>query len=56
MTCSQEEDAGIARFRFVVPADCLCGRVPVADIVDDLQFVCDRVIVPALQKATAERS
>jgi hypothetical protein len=45
-----EEDAGIARFRFVVPAIAPAGaHLEFADIVDDLQFVCDRVIVPALQ-------
>ncbi len=45
-----EEAAGIARFRFVVPAIAPAGaHLEFADIVEDLQFVCDSVIVPALQ-------
>jgi hypothetical protein len=46
-----EADAQIARFRFVTPAIAPSGdNMGFVDVVGDLQFVCDRVIVPALHK------
>lgn len=45
-----EADAKIARFRFTVPAIAAsAGHKGFVDVIDDLQFVCDKVIVPALQ-------
>ena len=45
-----ESDTQIARFRFVVPAIAATGgQKGFADVIDDLQYVCDRVIVPALR-------
>lgn len=45
-----EADTKVARFRFIVPAIGPDGGQKVfADVIDDLQYVCDRVIVPALQ-------
>ena len=44
-----EADAQIARFRFVMPDIAVGGgRKAFSDVIDDLQFVCDSVIVPAL--------
>ena len=44
-----EADAQVARFRFLVPEIAVTGGHKVfADVIDDLQYVCDRVIVPAL--------
>ena len=45
-----EADAQVARFRFLVPEIAVTGGHKVfADVIDDLQYVCDSVIVPALQ-------
>ena len=45
-----EPDVHVARFRFLVPAMAPdAGNITFADLIDDLQFVCDSVIVPALQ-------
>ena len=44
-----EADAQIARFRFVMPDIAVAGgHKAFADVVGDLQYVCDSVIVPAL--------
>lgn len=44
-----EKDAQIARFRFVVPAiDPAAEAKTFAEVIDDLKYVCDSVVVPAL--------
>ena len=44
-----EADVRVARFRFIVPSIAVtAGHKEFADVIDDLQYVCDSVIVPAL--------
>ena len=44
-----EEEPQLARFRFVVPAIDPAGEAKTfGDVVDDLQYLCDAVVVPAL--------
>jgi hypothetical protein len=42
-----EAEPPLARFRFVVP-DIADGAVAFADVVEDMTFLCDAVVVPAL--------
>ncbi|MCF7699677.1 DUF6497 family protein [Loktanella sp. M215] len=44
-----DADSQVARFRFLVPAIAPeAGNKTFGDVIGDLQFVCDSVIVPAL--------
>lgn len=43
-----EPDVNVARFRFLVPAIAGGDGVGFADVLPDIQFLCDDVVVPGL--------
>ena len=47
-------EADLARFRFVLPA--IADGVTFSDLVDDLQYICDAVAIPALKQAQSDVS